>query len=97
MAIHTLVLDTILEPYKTVMRDSGKPLEMDSPVDNVVLFTGMGTHHKEHPSLEDMRENGGLKANDTVCFATEHMQQGLQAWSDASPCTSRPTAQPVKV
>ena len=62
MAIHTLVSDTILEPYKTVIRSVGKPLDMVSPdmtlhsertvdmyVDDAVLFTGMGTHREKRP------------------------------------------------
>lgn len=49
-----------------------------------MLFTNIGTHDEEHLSLEDMRVNGGLEAIDTVCFAAEHMQQGLHAWSDTS-------------
>ena len=90
MAIHTLVSDTILKPYKTVMRTVQKPLEMVSPdmtlrsersvdmyVDDAVLFTGMGTHQEEHPSLEDMHENSDSEANDTVSFAAKNMRQSL--------------------
>ena len=97
MVIHTLVSDTILEPYKTVIRSADKPLEMVSPdmtlrsertadmyADDAVLFTGMGTHREEHPSLEDMQENSTPEANDTVSFAAENMQQSLQLWCDAS-------------
>ena len=97
MAIHTLVSDTILEPYKTVMCTAGKPLEMVSPdmtlrsertvdiyVDDAVLFTGMGTHQEEHPSLKDMHETSEPEANDTVFFGAENMRRSLQLWCDAS-------------
>ena len=97
MAIHTLVSDTILEPYNTVMRSAGKPLEMVSPdmtlrsectvdmyVDYAVLFTGTGTHREEHPSLEDMHVNDTIEASDAVSLASENMRQSLQLWCDAS-------------
>ena len=97
MVIHTLVSGTILEPYKIVMRTAGKPLEMVSPdmtlrsertvdmyVDDAVMFTGMGTHCEEHPSLEDMHKNGEPEANDAISFAAENMRQSLQLWCDAS-------------
>ena len=84
MAIHTLVSDTILEPHKTVIRSAGKLLEMvssdmtlrsehttDMYVDDAVLSTGMGTHRKEHPSLEDMQENGTTEGSGTVSFAAK--------------------------
>ena len=92
-----LVSDTILEPYKAVIQNSGKPLEMVSPdmtlhserlvdmyVNGAVLFTGTGTHHEEHPSLEGMHKNGETEASDTVCFSTKHMRQGLRTCWDAS-------------
>ena len=112
MVIHTLVSDTILEPYKTAMRSAGKPLEMVSPdmtlcsertvdmyVDDAVLFTGIGTHCEEHPSLEDMQESGTPEANDTVSFAAENMRQGLQLWCDTSHCqpANWPTGQLVEI
>ena len=102
MAIHTLVSDTILEPYKTVMRSVGKPLKMVSPdmalsseravdmyVDDAVLFTGMGTHCEEHPSLEDVHEDSAMEASDTVAFASENMRQSLQLWCDVSQQTGQ--------
>ena len=102
MAIHTLVSDTILEPYKTVIRSTGKPLEMVSPdmtlcsdrtvdmyVDDAVLFTGMGTQCEEHPSLEDANGNDTLEASDTVTFASENIRQSLQLWCDASQQTGQ--------